>query len=262
MIRVRSLKRNFLGVILVVVISGCFSSPRFLPQGVSFDSDRGSRECLAIKAKQQGASTSYRALVEALVVGEGATFRYAVASRDSLNTRIDVLPPEGAFTLGIFVVRDGEASFVDVAQKRYRMQCTPEDLYQEFFQIEGLSPQLVTALLTGIIPLDSCSNTDVYYAEDGKILTLLDRKHNLAWSVDYQSGELRSVTLLNDENSRVVIRARRTMSEQDLPRIDMSIFKPIAMTLELTTKRLHVGVELPASLFSIYIPSAYHRESC
>ncbi len=251
---------------LMLALSGCFSAaPKFMPEGKFDDKATSVQRCIEIQSRSEHPRPSMRALVEAVMASKkhgSSSFRYALAQKDSLNTRIDILPPEGAFTLGIFVVRAGKASFVDVAQKTYRSECQPEDLYQDFFHLEGLSPQLISALLTGNPSIDSCQDAQVYHSKDAKTTTLLEPSRHLAWNVDSDNGVLVGVDILNDDNTQVLVQATRRESRPGLPLVVMDVFEPLEMTIELRASRLNKGVPIPSSLFLLHIPRSYKRERC
>lgn len=259
--------RRVCGIVgLMLALSGCFSSaPRFLPQGRFYEEATSLQICSEIQSRSEDPMLSTRALVEAVMVSKkhgSSSFRYALAQKDSLNTRIDILPPEGAFTLGIFVVREGKASFVDVAQKTYRSDCQPEDLYQEFFHLEGLSPQLIIALLTGNPSIDSCQDVQVYDSGDAKTITLLEPSRHLAWNIDSDNGVLVGIDILSDDNKRVLVRAKRRESRLGLPLVAMDVFEPLEMTIELRASRLNKGAPISSNLFLLHIPRSYKRERC
>jgi hypothetical protein len=68
--------------------------------------------------KRSRAVNSLSALVEATVSrsGESASLRYAVLSRNPDRLRIDMLPTEGALTLGILTAREGRAVLLDAQE--------------------------------------------------------------------------------------------------------------------------------------------------
>ena len=248
----------------LTLFTGCFSAPRFTPEGGLYSDDAAARFCTEIKASEQVQPVSFRALV-VTTVSDGdevaGSFRYAIASENKQNARIDILPPEGAFTLGIFVVRDGKASFIDVSNKRYRTDCQPEDVYREFFQVEGVSPGILRSLLLGTTDIVSCKNVQVFFSDNQHTATLVDTERHIAWTIDPDEGVVEAIEILNDDNDRVLIRAKRFNSSA-LPNVLMSVFEPVGLTVEMDTVKLSKGVDIPSGIFSVHIPRAYKQDGC
>jgi hypothetical protein len=251
--------------LLSIGAAGCAQLPRFSPIGVLQDAPHTSALCESLRGRAAGHKGFRSLLVTRLTANdETYSFRYAVVGRslaaDSHDLRVDLLPEQGAYTLGLLTVRDGRALMIDSQERRFASDCAPDRLFAKFFGLEGITPDLVRALLVGHVPALACEALQIY-RQDPERLQILDRSMHRVWEVDETSGELRAVQLLNSEHTKVYARAQRGQTPQD-NFITISIFNPLEASAEMQVKKFTINPPLSEGLFDVVAPAGYVREEC
>jgi hypothetical protein len=149
---------------------------------------------------------------------------------------------------------------IDSQGKRFASDCAPDRLFAKFFGLEGITPDLVRALLVGHVPLLACDALQMYRQDAGR-LQLLDTSTHRVWEVDEASGELRAVELLNSSHSKVYARAKREQTLQGNV-ITIAIFNPLEASAEMQVKKYTIDPPLSEGLFDVAAPAGYVREEC
>jgi hypothetical protein len=209
---------------------------------------------------------AFRALLATQLTAnnEAYSFRYAVAGRGSRegseDLRVDLLPDEGAYTLGLLTVREGKALMIDSQEKRFADACDPDRLFEKFFGLKGITPDLVKALLVGQVPALTCEDIRTYRQEAGRLQFLDSRTHRV-WQVEESSGALLGVEILNDTHSKVYARAQRERGAQgDV--ITIAIFNPLEASAEMQIRKFTINPALSEGLFNVVPPVGYTQEEC
>jgi hypothetical protein len=173
-------------------MSGCFA-PRFRVPGEALGGPEVIEVCSALGVHNKPVST-LRALVEASVSssGEAASFRYVILSHGAEKFRIDMLPLEGAFTLGVLLVRDGETILLDAQEETYSVASNEEDLLQKFLGLEGITREVILSLVTGVLPALNCSSIHVYRNEAG-VLFIKPVGSHIVWEVAPESFSVKGL---------------------------------------------------------------------
>jgi hypothetical protein len=249
----------FMGLVTMpLMLVGCATAPMFKPTGVA---SAGIEACQRIVAGRTELS-SIRALIEATLHpsrSESVSFRYGVVSKEPGRLRIDVLPLEGAYTLGMIVVRPGGATVIDTQQQIYSEATDADDLLQRFLGLRGLTPSVVQALVTRQVPKLRCEEVAVYSSENSTY-TLVDRRHHVAWEIDDTSGLVQAVQLLDVDNERVEARAEIRATPQQSPEIHLAVFVPVSTSADMVVRKLSLNSPVTDELFDIPIPRGYRRE--
>ncbi len=243
---------------LVLLLSGCFA-PRFRPSGDAVTGAEAALVCRELLSRHAQVS-SMRALVDATVSrsSESAAFRYVILSRGSDQFRIDMLPQEGAFTLGILVVKDGRTVLLDAQEKTYSTASDEAELLEAFLGLEGVTRSVIVGLVTGILPPIDCSSARVY-RESGGYVSIADGTSQVVWHISPQSFLVKGVHILDRGGRRVQISGEReTRAESSgLATVRLAIFKPLEAQAEMLVKKLSIDPPLSESLFAVAIPPSY-----
>lgn len=255
----RLLVSPLLCFLLPLVLSGCFGVPRFSPTSEPLSVLDSRARCEEVMQRRQPAS-SMRALVNAELVrgDESGQFRYAIVSRDSTSIRVDLLPPEGAITLAILVVHDGVTTLVNAQEKTFAAGNDESELVERFFGISGVTKDVVLGLLSGVVPELFCDEVTVYDSGENSYVLLEGGKH-IAWNVN-RSGIVRSVDILDTQNSAVHLRAKLTaLSSDGLPTISLDLYKPYELKGSMVATTLTLNQPVQDRLFDIPVPANYRQ---
>ncbi len=243
---------------LVFLLSGCLA-PRFRPSGEAVSGAEAGYVCRDILARHAQVS-SMRALVDATVSrsSESASFRYVILSRGADQFRIDMLPQEGAFTLGILVVRDGRTVLLDAQEKTYSTASQEAELLEAFLGLEGITHRTIVGLVTGVVPSIDCSLAQTYRGSDGSV-SIVDVSSRVVWHVNPQTSRVTGLQILDRSGYRVQISGEREapVEPSGLTTIRLSIFKPLEAQAEMLVKKLSIDPPLAESLFTVAIPPSY-----
>jgi hypothetical protein len=250
-----------LAVLLIGLLTGCASAPPFNP-GARLDPIREGELCRSASAAR-GSVASFRSLINAEVVGpdkEMISFRYAIIGKGNDRLRVDVLPNEGAFTLALVTVNEGRALVIDTQSKKAIEGCSPGQVLERTLGLEGITPEVVKALVVGEIPALICERVTTHQIDSGKVL-FVDKSARVAWEVSEETGELLAARLLDSSGEKVVATADRRIVG-DLPEIVFQIYKPARASAELRVVRLTKNREIADDLFDVPVPAGYGREGC
>lgn len=242
------------------LLAGCFRVPAFNPSGAV--QDHGTSQLLCEQAMGRGAGDqTFRALLEATLKTsdeEAYSFRYAIVGRPPTDMRVDILPREGAFTLGLMTVHAGHAVMLDTQTKTYRIGCDPSRLFERFFGLQGVSLELVRALIQGRVVGLECRAAQVYRTQEGRIV-IVDTARHYAWEIDESTHALVAVDLLDESLAKVYVHAERQYSPDV---IHMSVFKPISASAEMIIKKLAYNPTFSVDPFVVTVPSEYDDAGC
>lgn len=251
--------RQVVGALIVSLLSGCFR-PSFEPSGVVVDADASRQACEDINASQKRV-TSLRVLADATVFSdsERATFRYVILSKEPSSFRVDVLPVNGALTLGLLVAHQGKAVWLDAQEKTFAESADEGELVAEYLGLKGVSRKTVVALLTGTLPPLSCANVRLYQLPSGDRL-FVDDQAKAAWRVKETSATPLSLQVLDDSGDGVVMEATfaggRDSSENG---VTLEVFSPARARVDLDLARVVYDPPLSDQLFQIKPPRDYTR---
>jgi outer membrane lipoprotein-sorting protein len=245
-------------VATAVMLVGCATAPTFKPSGVA---SAGIEACQQVVAGRTELS-SLRALIEATLHPsrtESVSFRYGVVSKQPGLLRIDVLPLEGAYTLGMIVVRPEGATVIDTQEQKYSEATEADDLLQRFLGLRGLTPSVIQALVTRQVPKLRCEEVAVYRAAN-TTYTFVDTRHHVAWEIDATSRLIEAVQLLDVDNERVEARAEIAVTAQQNPEIRFSVYVPISTSAEMVVRKLSLNPPVSDQLFNVQVPRGYQRD--
>lgn len=255
----RKIVSPLLCLALTVVLSGCFGAPRFSPDSEPLSVLDSRARCEEVMQRRQPAS-SMRALVNAELTrgNESGQFRYAIVSRDSTSVRVDLLPPEGALTLAILVIHDGVTTLVNAQERTFAAGNDESQLVERFFGIRGVTKEVVLGLLSGVVPELFCDEVTVYNRGDNSYILVENAKH-IAWNVN-RTGIVRSVDILNSQNSSVQLRAKlAALSSDGLPTISLDLYEPYELTGSMVATTLTLNQPVQERLFDVPVPADYQQ---
>ncbi len=238
-------------------MSGCFA-PRFKPPGDSIPAVDASRVCSEAQSHHAPVA-SMRALVDATVSrsDESVSFRYVIVGRGKDRFRIDMLPLEGAFTLGILVVRDGQTLLLDAQEKTFSKASKEAELLETFLGLEGITREVIVGLVTGVLPSIDCSSMRAYRGRDGT-LSMVDRSSQVVWHVNPHTFAVNGLEILDRDGRRVQVSGERTAAPRTgLSAVYLSIFKPLEARVEMLVTKLSIDPPLADSLFAVAVPPSY-----
>lgn len=248
-------------VLLALSSSGCWA-PRFVPPGAELSSVVAHDRCGALLAHQPRVET-VRALLDATIIhnDDRIGVRYAVLFRRPDAVRIDLLPEQGAYTLGMLVTRRGETVLLDTQERRFSVARDDRELFERFLGVSGVSGTLVAGLVSGSVPALECARVSVFDDAGSGSVTIIDRAAQTAWEVDSARAQLRGVTVLDRDAERIQLKAQRFEAVGEQPaRLLLEIFSPARARVEMTIQKLTLGAQIPGALFEVKIPESYRQE--
>jgi len=196
-----------------------------------------------------------RALIGAtLKHGDDAlSFRYALASVGSEKMRIDVLPLEGAMTLGLLVIRDGNATLLDTQRREATVESDPDALLEELIGLRGLTTQNVVGLVSARMPTLRCESVAVYPTPNDQLIVVEKNSHS-AWYVDARTRRVSRLQVLDEDDAEVLLEA---LISPRLDAIDLKVYSPLSAEGELTIERLVEDPVISDSVFNVSVPASY-----
>lgn len=244
---------------IVLLSSGCFA-PRFNPPGELLASGEGATVCGDL-VKRSRTVNSLSALVEATVSrsGEAASLRYVVLSRSPDRLRIDMLPIEGALTLGILTAREGRAVLLDAQERSYSIASHEQELLESFFGLKGITREVIIGLLSGVLPQTDCSSVQVYRSTE-KSVALLDTRSHVVWDVDKESLKVLGCTILDSDESRIQISGERLDGQTNgRTAVMLQIYKPLEAQVKMLVGKMAINPALADERFDVAIPPSYRE---
>ncbi len=251
--------KRITSVLVASLLTGCFR-PSFEPAGISADSDAARQACEEVNMQQKPIA-SLRVLADATVSSdsERATFRYVVLSKEPSSFRVDVLPVNGALTLGLLVAHQGKAVWLDAQEKTYAESEDEGALVAEYLGLKGVSRKTAVALLTGTLPTISCSSVRLYQLPDGDRL-FVDDKARAAWRVKGNSSSLVSLQVLDESGDGVVMEATFAGGQNGSGNsVTLEVFSPARARVDLALARVVYDPPLADQLFDVRPPRDYTR---
>jgi outer membrane lipoprotein-sorting protein len=252
--------RRLLPLTLCAFVTGCARLPTFHPIGEAAMESDAQTICRSLVARRQ-TTRSARALVNATVRagGDVASLRYAIVTKEPGRMRIDLLPLEGAYTLGLLVVNRDGATLIDATNQTFVRENDAERLTGEFVGLPGLTPEVVLALVTGQLPALSCSSSEVFRGRDGAVM-IRDRESRIVWEVAPDSTRIKSVHMLTQSGERVEALVTVRGDDVGFPTLDFSVFSPATASAEMIVRKLTINKDIPDELFTVAVPSGYSRQ--
>jgi outer membrane lipoprotein-sorting protein len=238
----------------------CTACTRLPPFSLPTDSVRIEREegmCADARTSVAAVQT-VRALADVTVRydDQDASFRYVVVSKAPSQFRIDLLPTEGAFTLGMLVLSDQKGILLDAQKKTYFLGDSEEELTTRFLGFSGITREVVLTLLTGQPFTLTCEATDVFRLPDGT-LSVKGGANHLVTRLDPIRREVVSITGLTHDGASVRFQAERSIDFDEMPIIQVSVFDPARAHVSMKVSRLSVNASVKDELFVLDVPPGY-----
>ena len=246
---------------LGLLCSGCAASHMFEPETLALSRLQGSGLCEEVNSARPSIA-AFRSLAESTVTSgrQSISFRYVIVGREPDKMRIDLLPTEGAFTLGI-LVSDGEhIRVINSQEKTYQESTNKAALLEEFLGIRGASPSLVQALVTGVPPQFDCDAVTVYEEPNGSRV-VVDTRDRVAWTIRRDTGKLTGFHVLSpDDDSAVAEGALYYAGGKSPSSMSLSVFEPHEAHAVLLFKKIILDPIIADEVFAVEIPASYARE--
>ena len=243
-----------MGLLGASLLSSCTSLPRFSPPGEQLPPLTAQGVCERLM-QQRNSVRSFRALTEATFThgDESVSFRYAIVRREPDALRIDMLPLEGAFTLGILVSEGGAVTLLNAQEKSFVEGEDESALLAEFFGIEGLSADLIAGIVTGMLPPLSCADVKIASSPTGTVI--IDPSTHTAWSIaSTETPSVASVVVLDADGERIKLQAAVREGKSEI-----SLFDPVTARGEITLKKVTLNPLLTPAIFTVRVPESYRR---
>jgi hypothetical protein len=172
---------------------------------------------------------------------------------------VDVLPVNGALTLGLLVAHQGKAVWLDAQEKTYTESKDEGALVAEYLGLKGVSRKTAVALLTGTLPALSCSSVRLYQLPDGDRL-FVDDKARAAWRVKGNSSSPVSLQVLDESGDGVVMEATFAAGQDGSESgVTLEVFSPARARVDLALARVVYDPPLGDQLFEVRPPRDYTR---
>lgn len=252
---------GLVSVLVILGLSGCVSAPKLIT-GELLAPVESETLCSSLNAVRDR-SASFRALLDTTVtspMADPVSFRYAIVGKDPEMLRIDVLPPEGAYTLALITVRGSQAQFLDSQSKRVTQGCSVNQVLDKFLGLRGMTPTAIEAIVVGQVPRLECARVVVNRLGDNRYL-FIDISEQIAWEIDASTGELFKAHFLDSNGVALTALASRELRGAD-SFIVVSVYDPVKAIAEMRIARLTRNPEVADSTFSVAVPSEYEREGC
>lgn len=251
---------QFLAVVVSsFCVAGCFR-PTFQPGEMPLPRTTAQEMCGDVN-KKRTATESLRVLADATISSgsERASFRYVILSREPSSFRVDVLPINGALTLGLLVAHDGRAVWLNAQEKTYSEDKDEKKLVAEYLGLRGVSRETAVALMTGMVPKLSCPDVRVYQLAGGDRL-FVDGSSHVAWRVKGTSPEIVSVQILDDSGSAVEVEGEMAAPVGGGARtVTLEVFSPARARIDMSLTKVVYNPNLSDQLFEVRPPGDYSR---
>ena len=247
-------------IVFSLLMSGCAASRTFQPEVDVFPFDEGALVCEQVNHRRPNIM-SFRSLAESTVTAgnETISFRYVIVGRDPDQLRIDLLPTEGAFTLGMLVSRDGTTRVLNTQDKTFSESSDSSALIEQFLGLRGFSPTIIEALVTGIAPQFDCSDVRVYRERKGEtiIYSVADR---VAWVIADDSGRVNSFDVLSPDSDVVQVAGALYYSGNQTPAsMSLSVVDPHEAHGVLLFKKVNLNTTIADEIFDVPVPPSFSR---
>ena len=246
--------------VFAVAGTGCSATHLFEPPSAPLSRGESAALCEEMNAARPSVS-SFRSLAESTVSarGESLSFRYAIAGRRPDSLRIDLLPNEGAFTLGMLIVHNGEVQAINVQEKTVERSPNPAAATERFLGVTGITPELVQALVTGVPPVLSCSDTKAYEEGRGDV-TFLDNFARIAYTVSSGTPQVKKFAILSPDDNAVVAEGSLYYTRADSPAsMSLVVHEPYEATGVFLFKKITLNPEIADEIFQVQVPEDYSQ---
>lgn len=255
---IRSLSR---ALCVTVVCAGCSASHVFQPEDPPLAESAAQGICQDVNAKRPDV-TSFRIMAESTVTAgrESASFRYVIVARDPDDMRIDLLPVEGAFTLGMLIAQGDEVTVLNTQDKTYKRSKDKSAIFEEFLGLRGVSSPVIRGIVTGIPPVFDCERVSVFEGPRESVV-LLDRDGRVAWRVDSETGRVRAFDILGTDDDSIQVAGTLYYSTAGNPAsMSLDVYQPHEAHGILLFKRMTLNPVLADEIFLVPIPASYQAE--
>lgn len=229
---------------------------------------------LSLVCNNRGASlSSIRALYDGRVVSgsERQRLRYAVIIGESGQLRIDLLPSQGAFALGILVVSsEGKAKLIDSTNKQVFIADDPLIVEKRFFGGLGIDAEVVKGLITGVLPQNQCGsgNAQLYSDQQQNSFILSRSRGNFRylWQLSSKDNAIQGVGIYDVFNERPVIEGvveewdSRPLNAERIVRLPKRLkMREFRSGAEITLIRMQENLtsKMSPSTFDLPTPAGY-----
>ncbi len=247
--------------LVALMVSGCAARPPFEPETAPLVGPNAVGACETINA-QRPAVTSFRSMAESTVTSgrSSVSFRYVIVARNPDSLRIDLLPPEGAFTLGMLIAQGSDVRVINTQEKTYSRQSgDAAAALEQFLGLRGISPKVVEGLVTGVPPLFDCSQAVAFEEPNGTTI-VIDERDRVAWTVSTEGARVRAFHVLERQEDSVRMEGMLYYSRGQSPSsMSLSVFDPREAHGVVLFKRITLNPPIADEVFEVSVPESYAR---
>jgi len=245
-------------LISVLVLSSCSPLPRLIiPKNVAPVANQGER-CMQLLAYYKNV-TSFRGLIRSDLYVEDSqiSLRYITAFKSPDKFRFELLPEIGAFTLALIVSQGGMTTAMDVQSKEViKTHTNGDELLQKAVGLQGISIDIVRALLTGAAPVNDCSTTTIDKLTDS-LEWIRSPNSPAIWEIESVSGKISRFYVLDEDRERILYEGLRSL---DGDHVELKTYDPVRARAYLQFENVSINSPAKDSLFEVNIPADYSIE--
>jgi hypothetical protein len=195
------LRRAKLFCVVLLLFSGCSGvrAPWVIPSGVERLSIEQSNSICIKLAAQRAEIRTIRALFNTEIIRkeERALSRSAFAIRDWEDLRVDSLPIQGSYTLGVATFLQGRGMAMNPLEKRAVAGRSPARIFSTLWPGFELSIAELTSLVSARVAESICRNSELTSTAAGVVL--VERESGSTWQLDSEFA-LRRAILQNSDS--------------------------------------------------------------
>jgi len=249
---------RLIAFISVLILSACSPLPRLIfPKNIVPVANQTER-CLQLLANYKNVN-SFRGLIrsELYVDDSRISLRYITAFKSPDKFRFELLPEIGAFTLALIVSQGGMTTAMDVHSKEViKTHTNGDELLQKAVGLQGISIDIVRALLTGAAPVNDCSATTIDKLTDS-LEWIRTPSSTAIWEVESVSGKISRFYVLDEDRERILYEGLRSL---DGDNVELKTYDPVRARVYLKFENVSINAPVKDSLFQVFIPDDYSIE--
>ena len=243
------------------LVTGCSAAHVFAPDAPPLSRAASEELCEQANAARPSV-TSFRSMAESTITAgrDTVSFRYAIVAREPDSMRIDLLPNEGAFTLGMLTIHGGESQSVNVQEKTFKRSRGGSTALQEFLGMPGASQEVIQALVTGVPPLFDCRRVKLY-EEGRRDVTVLDPAVRVAYTIDGDSARVKRFSMLAPDDEAILAEGALYYSRSDSPAsMSLAVHEPHEANGVFLFKKITLNPVIDDVVFEVPVPAGYEEE--
>ena len=253
--------RSCMGGLCLIFAAGCSVAPAFQPEATPLTYEESMAHCEQLN-QERPAIESLRSLAESTIShsGDSISFRYVIVTREPKDLRIDLLPMEGAFTLGLLVTQGEHILLLNTQDKTYLETEDRAAVLERFLGIRGITREMIIAIVSGIAPHFDCSQVEILQGQDGESVAI-DRVQHVAWDLAGNTGRVSAFYILNNEHDTIESQGALYYSGNASPSsMSLALYQPLEAQGIMLFKKVVINPVIADEIFTIAVPGDYSEE--